>query len=158
MPSHKRSRKTLHTTLIYPGPYDDNSFLEKDWSRQYTRFILIDAMPATKYFPEYTETEDMYFSRLQCVFGSILSHDMLNKILFFPNGVEYRYNHDAEAIDKLEPNSDIFFSGYYPNSWKPKGFLKNRKIFRGCTTVPLGLIKDTGVHVSDCDCFQSEDE
>jgi hypothetical protein len=105
----------------------------------------------------YTATEQTYFNRLEEQFGNIIKHDRTNKLLCFPCGVEYHYNCDAEAIETLEPNSDILFSGYCPKSWKTKGFLENRKLFRGCNTVNLGL-DDTVVHTNDCPCYDTPSE
>ncbi len=114
----------------------------------------MDAMPASKFYPRYTATEKTYFDWLEEQFGNIIEHDMTNKILYFLNGVEYHYNCDADAIEILEPNSDILFSGYYPKSWKTKGFLENRQLFRGCNTVDLGL-DDTVVHTNNCPCWDT---
>jgi hypothetical protein len=110
-------------------------------------------MPASKYFPWYTT--HTFFDSLVVQFGSIISHDETNRILYFVKGVEYHYNCDADKIDALEPNADIDLSAHVPDLWKTRGFFDNRQIFQSCGTSKMGS-ESIVVHNFECECFEEE--
>ncbi len=152
-------RRREQTTLVYAGAFTDASFLHQEWSGHYTRFILMDALPANRYFRGFPLNTlccdlDTFIAALQTQFGQVVKHDQLLSTLYFPNNVEYRYNYDADLFQ--EPG-DIFVSGYCAESFKSKEFLAGRRVWRACTTgdrvrFPL----ETVVHHPDkCRCTWS---
>jgi hypothetical protein len=49
----------LNTTLVFPEAYNDNCFLDKIWSRQYTKVILLDETLASQTETDWQE-EDFF--------------------------------------------------------------------------------------------------
>jgi hypothetical protein len=152
----KRARDETQTTLVYAGAFTDASFLFQSWSQQYTRFILMDALPANEYFKNCPTNKlccdlDTFIASLEVSFGQLLKHDQLLSTLYFPNNIEYRYNYDAELFQ--EPG-DIFVSGYCAKTFKTKEFLMGRRVWRACTTSNrLGFQEETVVHQQRCRCI-----
>lgn len=115
-------------TLIYPGAGWDNLFLNE--FSQYERYVLMDILPS-----KYCETPEIFFQNLEISYGKIISHNVENQIIYFPNNVEYWYNRNVNNIKHI-PRGDVLLNGFIPDSsrWRHLYKQTNVNVFIGCTT------------------------